>query len=91
MAEEKSGFEAMKDAIEQMRDEMKLKAHLGKAEARDELEKIDKKWQDLQDKYQPVADEAGKTAGKVADKAAEAFSQAADELKVGYERIRKLF
>jgi len=91
MTEKKSGFEAMKDAIEQLRDEIKLKAHLGKAEARDELEKIDKKWQDLQDQYKPVADEAGKTAGKVADKAAEAFGQAADELKAGYERIRKLF
>lgn len=91
MAEEKSGFEAMKDAIEQMRDEIKLKAHLGKAEARDELEKIDNKWQDLLDQYQPVADEAGKTAGKAADKAVEALGQAADELKAGYERLRKLF
>jgi len=91
MADEKSGFEAMKSAIEQMRDELKLKAHLGKAEARDELEKMDRKWNDLLDQYQPVADEAGKTAGKAADKAAEAFGQAADELKAGYERIRKLF
>ena len=91
MTEEKSGFEAMKDAVEQLRDEIKLKAHLGKAEDKDELEKIDKKWHDLLDEYQPVADEAGKTAGKVADKAGEAFGQAADELRAGYERIRKLF
>ncbi len=91
MAEEKSGFETMKDAIEQMRDEINLKAHLGKAEAKDELEKIDKKWHALLDQYQPVADEAGKTAGKAADKAGEALSQAADELKAGYDRIRKLF
>ena len=39
----KSTLEELKAEIEQLRDELKLKAHLGKAEARDELEKLENK------------------------------------------------
>lgn len=87
MTDETGKLEAMKASIEQLRDEIKLKAHLGKAEAAEELEKLDKKWNSFLDQYKPVAEEAGKAAGN----AGAALGLAADELKAGYERIRKLF
>lgn len=87
MTETKSNFETMKASIEQLRDEIKVKAHLGKAEAREALEELDKKWESLQAQYKPVADEAGKTA----QNATAALGLAADEIKEGYQRIRKLF
>ena len=87
MTDEISKFEAMKATIEPLRDEIKLKAHLGKAEARDELEKLDKKWDDFVEESKPITDEAGKTAGNIGA----ALGLAAAELKEGYERIRKLF
>ncbi len=87
MKDLESNFEALKASIEQMRDEINVKAHLGKAEAREALEELDKKWESLQAQYKPVAAEAGKTA----QNAKEALSLAADELKDGYKRIRKLF
>lgn len=86
MADETSKLDTMMATIEQLRDEIKLKAHLGKADAMDELEKLDKKWDSFLDQYKPVADEAGKAAGN----AGTALGLAADELKAGYERIRKL-
>ena len=83
----KSTLDEIKAEIEQLRDELKLKAHLGKAEARDELEKLEKKWDAFLKEYKPVADEAEKTAKNTVA----ALGVAAGELKAGYERIRKLF
>jgi len=86
MTDEKGNLDAMKAAIEQLRDEINLKAHLGKAEAQDEIEKLDKKWHSFLDQYKPLSEEAGKTV----ENAASALGLAADELKAGYQRIRKL-
>ena len=72
--------------IEQLRDEIKLKAHLGKAEAKDELEKLEEKWKQLQEKYQPVANEIGTTA----EKAAVGLTAAANEIKEGFKRIKEM-
>ena len=87
MSEDNNALENMKSAIEQLRDEIKLKAHLGKAEAQEELAKLDTKWNDFLDQYKPISKEAGKTM----DNAGEALGLVGEELKAGYERIRKLF
>ncbi len=87
MTDEISKFDAMKETIEQLRDEIKLKAHLGKAEAREELEKLDKKWDTFMADSKPITNEAGKTVKNIGT----ALGLAAEELKEGYERIRKLF
>ncbi len=87
MADETGKLDALKESIEQLRDEIKLKAHLGKAEAVEELEKLEKKWDSFLEQYKPVAEEAGKTA----ENTGTALGLVADEIKAGYERIRKLF
>jgi D-mannonate dehydratase len=87
MADETGKLDALKESIEQLRDEIKLKAHLGKAEAVEELEKLEKKWDSFLEQYKPVAEEAGKTA----ENTGAALGLVADEIKAGYERIRKLF
>ncbi len=86
MTDGKSRFEELKAAIEQLRDEINVKAHLGKLEAKEALEDLENKWNSLQAQYKPVADEAGNTAHK----ARLALGLVAAELKQGYERIRKL-
>jgi len=86
MTDETSKLDAIKASIEELRDEIRLEAHLGKAEAVQELEKLDKKWNAFLEQCKPVVDEAGKTAKN----AGAALSLVADELKSGYERIRKL-
>lgn len=83
----KKNIGQLKADIEQLRDEIKLKAHLGKAEATEELEKLEKKWQGFLSQYKPLADEVQNTV----ENAGAALDVAADELKAGYQRIRNLF
>lgn len=83
----KKQLEELKAAIELLRDEISLQAHLGKAEAKEELEELEKKWDQFTEQYRPYADEAGKTA----ENTAAALGLAADELKSGYERLKKMF
>ena len=82
----KEELDNIKAEIEQLRDEIKLKAHLGKADAADEVEKLEKDWKSFLSKYKPLADEAERTA----ENAGAALRMVADELKAGYERLRKL-
>jgi hypothetical protein len=87
MVDMKNKMAEMQADIEQLRDEVKLKAHLGKAEAKQELEKLEKEWDSFLAKCKPLTDEVEKTA----ENTGAALGIAADELKAGYERIRKLF
>lgn len=87
MEDLKKKFAEMKAEIEQLRDEVKLKAHLGKAEAKDELEKLEEKWDSFLANCKPLTDEIEQTA----ENTFTALGKAAEELKEGYERIRKLF
>lgn len=80
-------IEEKKAEIEQLRDEILLKTHLGKEDAKVELEKLEKEWDSFQAKCKPFVEEVDKTAGNTGT----ALGIAADELKEGYERIRKLF
>lgn len=85
MTTEKNRLRELKEAIEQLRDEIKLKAHLGEKETKDELEQLEKKWDKFIAEYKPALKEAEDTAKN----AAAALGMVADELKAGYDRIRK--
>ena len=71
--------------LAQMRDELKVKMHLAKAEARDEWEKLETKWHEFE--------RQGETLERATEKAGHEIREAMDrlghELKEGYERIRK--
>ena len=82
----KEKLENIKAEIEQLRDEVKLKAHLGKAEAADEMERLEKDWKSFLNQYKPLVDEADKTA----ENTVAALGVAADELKAGFNKILKL-
>ena len=69
------------------REELALKMHLGKKEAQAEWEKLEAKWKHLKTvKAPPVKEAAAETARGVGT----AIELAAEELKKGYEKIRKL-
>lgn len=86
MSDIKSSLGNLKSSIEKLRDEIKLKSHLGKVEVKDELEQLEKKWETFLAEYKPLTEEAGKTA----ENTGAALSLAADEIKAGYKRLRKL-
>ena len=82
-----SSWDDMIAKLARERDELALKLHLGKAEARAEWEKLEASWNHLKAvKGPPMKEAAAETARGVGS----ALDQAAAELKKGYERIRKL-
>jgi len=86
MAETKEQLTKMVDDLKRQRDEIKLKLHLAKADARDEWSKLEVKLEQMKTKMDSFRQEAGTTAGEVG----KALELAAAELKKGYERIKKL-
>ncbi|MEM9555187.1 MAG: hypothetical protein AAGC60_13110 [Acidobacteriota bacterium] len=71
-------------ALEQLRDELKLKVHLGKAEARDSWRELEDKWRELQ-RHRHDIETAGATSAAGVKSAAQNLIH---ELSDGYERIR---
>ena len=86
MADESKTLDQIMSDLRRMREELAVQISLGKAEAKDEWAKLEKKWAEVQAQAKPFTDVAGETAGNVGS----ALGMAADELKSGYERIRKL-
>lgn len=73
--------------LQRERDALALKIHLGKKEALAEWEKLETQWNDLKTvKGPPIKEAARETAHGVGS----ALEAAADELKKGYEKIRKI-
>ena len=75
------------DTLAQQRDELMLKAHLAKADAKDELDKVEAQWESLKAK----ADQAKGVAEGAGKEIVAASELLADEIREGYERLRKLF
>jgi F0F1-type ATP synthase membrane subunit b/b' len=78
----------MIETLRQQRDELELKMHLGKAEAKTELEKLDKKLEHLvaeaKAQSKPLREAAVETAGDVGS----ALELLGDEIRKGFERLR---
>ena len=85
--EAKDRWDEVMAKLKQEREELALKVHLGKKEAVAEWEKLEAKWNQIKaTKMPPMKEAAKETAGGVGA----ALDLAAEELKKGYERIRKL-
>lgn len=86
MAELKGRLETLLEELRQQRDELALKMHLAKADARDAWAEMEKKWEQLRAKMSAV----GHEAKDVSQDVAAALEGVGKELKKGYGRIRKL-
>jgi hypothetical protein len=74
------------DSLRTARDEMRVRLHLGKAEVREQWEKLEKQWQHAEARLKVLRDQAGESAHDVGD----AARLLVDELKEGVEQLRKL-
>ena len=70
--------------LERQRDELRVQAHLAKAEAREEWEELEEKWQSLKRKLKAASEDVDDAS----DDVKAAASMLMDELKKGYERLR---
>jgi hypothetical protein len=73
------------DELRTTRDELKLKVHLGKMEARERFEKAEKDWERLEAKLKVLAD-AGRESAEEVGQAAKLL---VDEIRAGYEHVRE--
>lgn len=74
------------ESIKQQRDEINLQLHLAKADVRDEWEKTEHKLDQLKNKMDAVRHEMGDASGDVLA----ALKITAEEIRNGYDRIRKV-
>jgi len=84
MKAQKEKFDSMLDRLRTERDELRVRAHLAKAEAEEELDKLEDKWQELESRAKAARREA-KDASRDVGVALETL---ADELSQAYRRIR---
>ena len=84
MVDAKEKITKAAEQLKQHRDELRLKLHLAKADAKDEWASLEKEWEEMKPKLDAVCQEAGKTAESVGA----ALGLAIEELKNGYERLR---
>ena len=83
----KAGWDDAIAKLKQERDEIALKMHLGRKDLEMEWRELEAKWSELKAvKGPPLKDAASQTAHGVGT----AMELAAEELKKGYAKIRKL-
>jgi len=82
----KRQLDDLRQELETQRDDLKVRLHLAKADARDEWEKVEKRWEKLRAKLDVAGDEASEVAGDVGD----AAKLLLGEIREGYQRLRKL-
>lgn len=86
MAETRRKLDEVLATLKAQRDELALKIHLGKADAKDEWERLEKKLAALTAHVRPV----GKVVGETAEEVGSAIELAAEEIKKGFDRVRSL-
>ena len=85
MAHSLEQLQKIADNLKRQRDELQVKLHLGKADARDEWAKLETRWEDVKAKMEAVRKEASYTTESVST----GLGLVLDELKKGYDNIRK--
>jgi hypothetical protein len=84
MKEWKTRWGTMRTEFEQELDELKLKAHLGREDAKDE-------WDRIETRFRAFSKDLDEKSDDVEDIVEEKLKLIAAELKDGFERLRKLF
>lgn len=72
------------EALKQVRDELRVRIHLGAAEARDAWDQLEHKWNELEAKAKQISREAERPIQEIGD----AARLLAEEIREGYRRIR---
>ncbi len=95
-------LESMLADLQQLKDELTLKANLGTAEAKTELEKLEPLYNSLRNKTEKIVSVAGDTASELkaaaelgidansTDEVETALELAGEQLRNSYDKIKKI-
>lgn len=86
MAEETRETTEELEGLRRLRDELRVQLHLGKAEARDQFEKLEKTWQHLEARLKLIREESSEDLGQIR----EAAGLLMGEIRDGYRHLRSL-
>ena len=84
-SKEKATWRNLISSLKRQRDELALKIHLGKAEAKEEWDKVTRKLDELTRDYEPLKDAVGETAENLLA----GLKLMTEEVQKGFNRIRK--
>lgn len=84
MKARKEKFDRLLERLRTERDELRVKAHLARAEAAEEWEKLEDKWQELESRAKAARREAREASGDVSS----ALESLGEELSRAYRRVR---
>ena len=87
MSEWRGRLNELMAKLEQERDELRLRIHLAKADARDELAQLEVRMAELKERASRADDEARDAMGDIGD----AARKLVEEIREGFERVRKKF
>ncbi len=85
MSEERSKFNQDMDEIRKLRDELRVKAHLGRLEAEETWGDLETRWEDLEAKTSQL----GRESGEAVDDVLAAGKLLAGELRDAYRDIKR--
>lgn len=85
MVGEKGHLAELISSLRRQRDELALKVHLGKADLKDEWERMTEKLDALSRDYEPFREAVGETAENVVS----SLKLVGEEIQNGFHRIRK--
>ena len=85
MSQEKARLEELISKLKQERDKLRVQIHLAKAEAKDEWEELEKKWDILENKLTALKRETKHASKDIAA----ALGVLSEEIANAYKRIRK--
>ena len=74
------------DELRGLRDDLKLQLHLGRMEAQERFEKVEKDWEHLEAKLKLVAEASRESS----DEVGEAARLLVEEIREGYRHVRSL-
>jgi hypothetical protein len=86
MTDERAELRRLGDELKTIGDELRLKMHLAKAEARDEFENLERRLDHARGRLVVIGGEAREVTKDVL----RATREVLDEIKTGYQRVRRL-
>jgi hypothetical protein len=86
MAERNDRIHEEVEELRRLRDELRVRLHLARVEARDRFERLEKSWQHLEARLRRIREESREDLGDIG----QAARLLVDEIREGYRHLRQL-